>query len=108
MNPLIDQGLAKGLIAFDAEQKNIGGFELKVVEENELTRIFKQAHDALWAGGKRNPSKTRQTDFLQNLGRTRQAQNRRTLRFLELHCGKTFYSHTQGRVSCATSALRTN
>jgi len=34
----------------------VGGFELKVVEENELTRIFKQAHDALWAGGKRNPS----------------------------------------------------
>ncbi|MDO9168731.1 MAG: N-6 DNA methylase [Methylobacter sp.] len=33
----------------------IGGFELKTVEENELTRIFKQAHDALWAGGKRNP-----------------------------------------------------
>ncbi|MBA8819446.1 N-6 DNA methylase [Ochrobactrum sp. P6BS-III] len=33
-----------------------GGFELEVVEENELTRKFKQAHDALWAGGKRNPS----------------------------------------------------
>ena len=33
-----------------------GGFELKKVEENELTRIFKQAHDALWAGGKRNPA----------------------------------------------------
>jgi type I restriction enzyme M protein len=33
-----------------------GGFELKIVEENELTRIFKQAHDALWAGGKRNPA----------------------------------------------------
>lgn len=32
------------------------GFELEVVEENELTRKFKQAHDALWAGGKRNPS----------------------------------------------------
>ena len=32
------------------------GFELKTVEENELTRIFKQAHDALWAGGKRNPA----------------------------------------------------
>lgn len=32
------------------------GFELRVVEENELTRIFKQAHDALWAGGKRNPA----------------------------------------------------
>lgn len=34
----------------------VGGFELKVVEEIELTRIFRQAHDALWAGGKRNPS----------------------------------------------------
>lgn len=33
-----------------------GGFELKTVEEAELTRIFKQAHDALWAGGKRNPA----------------------------------------------------
>lgn len=32
------------------------GFELEIVEENELTRKFKQAHDALWAGGKRNPS----------------------------------------------------
>ncbi len=32
------------------------GFELEVVEENELTRKFKQALDALWAGGKRNPS----------------------------------------------------
>lgn len=32
------------------------GFELQIVEENELTRKFKQAHDALWAGGKRNPS----------------------------------------------------
>lgn len=32
------------------------GFELETVEENELTRKFKQAHDALWAGGKRNPS----------------------------------------------------
>lgn len=33
-----------------------GGFELKTVEENELTRIFKQAHDALLTGGKRNPA----------------------------------------------------
>jgi len=32
------------------------GFGLETVEENELTRKFKQAHDALWAGGKRNPS----------------------------------------------------
>jgi type I restriction enzyme M protein len=34
----------------------VDGFELRTVEENELTRIFKQAHDALWAGGKRNPA----------------------------------------------------
>ena len=34
----------------------VNGFELQKVSENELTRKFKQAHDALWAGGKRNPS----------------------------------------------------
>lgn len=34
----------------------VHGFELRIVEENDLTRIFKQAHDALWAGGKRNPA----------------------------------------------------
>ncbi|HSO82311.1 restriction endonuclease subunit M [Thiocapsa sp.] len=34
----------------------VDGFELRTVEENELTRIFRQAHDALWAGGKRNPA----------------------------------------------------
>lgn len=31
-------------------------FELEVVSENELTRIFIQAHQALWGGGQRNPS----------------------------------------------------
>lgn len=31
-------------------------FDLKVVEQNDLTKIFSQAHQALWAGGKRNPS----------------------------------------------------
>lgn len=31
-------------------------FELRTVSENELTRIFKQAHQALWAGGELNPS----------------------------------------------------
>lgn len=31
-------------------------FELKTVTEDELTRIFKQAHQALWAGGELNPS----------------------------------------------------
>ncbi len=30
--------------------------DLKPVAESELTRIFKQAHDALWAGGELNPS----------------------------------------------------
>lgn len=31
-------------------------FELQVVEQNDLTRRFKQAHDSLWAGGQLNPS----------------------------------------------------
>lgn len=30
--------------------------DLKAVTESELTRVFKQAHDALWAGGELNPS----------------------------------------------------
>lgn len=30
--------------------------DISPVTENELTRIFKQAHDALWAGGELNPS----------------------------------------------------
>jgi type I restriction enzyme M protein len=33
-----------------------GVFDIVRVEEQQLTRIFKQAHDALWAGGKRNPA----------------------------------------------------
>lgn len=31
-------------------------FELEIVTEEKLTRIFKQAHNALWAGGELNPS----------------------------------------------------
>ena len=31
-------------------------FDLEVVNEDELTRRFKQAHQALWAGGELNPS----------------------------------------------------
>lgn len=31
-------------------------FELQVVSESELTKIFVQAHQALWGGGQRNPS----------------------------------------------------
>lgn len=30
--------------------------ELDTIEENDLIRIFKQSHDALWAGGELNPS----------------------------------------------------
>lgn len=30
--------------------------DIKQVAEDELTRRFKQAHDALWAGGQLNPS----------------------------------------------------
>ena len=31
-------------------------FDLSVIEQSELTRRFKQAHEALWAGGQLNPS----------------------------------------------------
>ncbi|CAM3423246.1 site-specific DNA-methyltransferase (adenine-specific) [Flavobacterium longum] len=31
-------------------------FELQVVNESELTKIFIQSHQALWGGGQRNPS----------------------------------------------------
>lgn len=31
-------------------------FDLEIIERGELTRRFKQAHDALWAGGQLNPS----------------------------------------------------
>ncbi|MBX3037743.1 MAG: restriction endonuclease subunit M [Anaerolineales bacterium] len=31
-------------------------FELQVVSESDLTKIFVQAHQALWGGGQRNPS----------------------------------------------------
>jgi type I restriction enzyme M protein len=31
-------------------------FELEIVTESELTKIFTQAHQALWGGGQRNPS----------------------------------------------------
>lgn len=42
----------KGAVDEDGRQ----AFDLEVVEESELTRVFSQAHQALWAGGKRNPS----------------------------------------------------
>lgn len=42
----------KGGINEDGEK----AFDLEQISQGDLTRIFKQAHDALWAGGKRNPS----------------------------------------------------
>lgn len=39
-------------VAYEAQQF----FELETVTEEELTRRFKQAHQALWAGGELNPS----------------------------------------------------
>lgn len=38
------------------KEERIKTDDLKPVAESELTRIFKQAHDALWAGGELNPS----------------------------------------------------
>ncbi|PIQ48226.1 MAG: N-6 DNA methylase [Cytophagales bacterium CG12_big_fil_rev_8_21_14_0_65_40_12] len=48
-------------IASEPEFTNASGvkqkfFELQVVSENELTKIFIQSHQALWGGGQRNPS----------------------------------------------------
>jgi type I restriction enzyme M protein len=38
------------------QEQQIRASEIRPVAESELTRIFKQAHDALWAGGELNPS----------------------------------------------------
>ena len=39
-----------------ANNKQQKFFELEVVSESELTKVFIQAHQALWGGGQRNPS----------------------------------------------------
>lgn len=38
------------------DEKGGKAFDIQVISQSELTRKFKQAHDALWAGGQRNPS----------------------------------------------------
>jgi type I restriction enzyme M protein len=38
------------------KDEKITAQDLQPISESELTRIFKQAHDALWAGGELNPS----------------------------------------------------
>ena len=45
--------VAESEVEYGKQQKF---FELEVVSENELTKIFIQAHQALWGGGQRNPS----------------------------------------------------
>ncbi len=37
-------------------EETIKAEDIRPIEESNLTRIFKQAHDALWAGGELNPS----------------------------------------------------
>lgn len=48
-----DAGVRESEVEYGVKQKF---FELEVVSESELTKIFIQAHQALWGGGKRNPS----------------------------------------------------
>jgi len=44
-------------MVFETNEKNTQKFfELQVVSESELTKIFIQSHQALWGGGQRNPS----------------------------------------------------
>ncbi|MCX6302611.1 MAG: N-6 DNA methylase [Bacteroidia bacterium] len=51
-----DSGLENGKpVAAEANFKQ-KFFELECITENELTKIFIQAHQALWGGGHRNPS----------------------------------------------------
>lgn len=46
-------GISEPKIDYGKKQKF---FELEVVNESELTKIFIQSHQALWGGGQRNPS----------------------------------------------------
>lgn len=38
------------------KEETVKAEDIRPIEESNLTRIFKQAHDALWAGGELNPS----------------------------------------------------
>lgn len=46
----------KNAEAYNRSHKEQHFFDLSVVSESELTHRFKQAHNALWAGGQLNPS----------------------------------------------------
>ena len=53
LSQIDDNKIAEPKTEYGVKQKF---FELQVVTENELTRIFMNAHQALWGGGQRNPS----------------------------------------------------
>jgi type I restriction enzyme M protein len=53
LSQIDDNKIAEPKTDYGVKQKF---FELQVVTENELTRIFMNAHQALWGGGQRNPS----------------------------------------------------
>ena len=44
------------IVSEPSEKNTQKFFELQVVSESELTKIFIQSHQALWGGGQRNPS----------------------------------------------------
>ena len=46
--------ISTDIVLTDEVKQNF--FDLETIEENELTKRFKQAHNALWAGGELNPS----------------------------------------------------
>lgn len=55
------ENLANYKFVFEADEMPIEAgkqkfFDISVISQEELTRRFKQAHDALWAGGQLNPS----------------------------------------------------
>ncbi|OQY44439.1 MAG: N-6 DNA methylase, partial [Anaerolineaceae bacterium 4572_78] len=48
--------LGGNVLPYKFTKGGVNGTELQVVTQDELTRIFKYAHDTIWAGGKRNPT----------------------------------------------------
>ncbi|MDR2843047.1 MAG: N-6 DNA methylase, partial [Candidatus Symbiothrix sp.] len=51
-------GISQSTNAVNEPEEHYGQkfFELEIVSESELVKIFMQAHQALWGGGQRNPS----------------------------------------------------
>ncbi len=51
-----ENGIAVAEPKVKYDEANQKFFELEVISESELTKIFIQSHQALWGGGQRNPS----------------------------------------------------